>query len=204
MSLSEAGDVISLKEDNNKNFSHSESLHAFIEEVLDSAKVSLNSIDAVAVSEGPGSYTGLRIGVSAAKGLCYSLDVPLIAVSTLQAIALQQKPQSGFIIPMLDARRSEVYSAVFSHEHHQLRIVKPEILNTSSFGDYLSQEKVYFVGNANEKAKEFIQNENAIFCDYSLPSAKQMGKLSQQKYDNKDFANLAYFEPAYLKAFKSS
>ncbi|MDX1469887.1 MAG: tRNA (adenosine(37)-N6)-threonylcarbamoyltransferase complex dimerization subunit type 1 TsaB, partial [Flavobacteriaceae bacterium] len=158
VSLSAGIEIISLKEDNNKNFSHSESLHLFIEDVLNKADKPLSSIDAIAVSEGPGSYTGLRIGVSAAKGLCYSLDVPLISVSTLHALAYQKQVDNGVIVPMLDARRLEVYSAVFSNSYKIIREVRPQILNENSFSEYLENGEVYFVGNANEKAKMVIQH----------------------------------------------
>ena len=113
VALSVDGVVVSLKEDNNKQYSHAEKLHLFIEDVLAESKVSKNKLDAIAVSKGPGSYTGLRIGVSAAKGLCFALEIPLISIPTLEALACQVKNTDGIIVPMLDARRLEVYSAVF-------------------------------------------------------------------------------------------
>jgi len=121
VALSVDGVVVSLKEDNNKQYSHAEKLHLFIEDVLAESKVSKNKLDAIAVSKGPGSYTGLRIGVSAAKGLCFALEIPLISIPTLEALACQVKNTDGIIVPMLDARRLEVYSAVFSKDKFQIR-----------------------------------------------------------------------------------
>src|SRR5690606_28929336 len=153
---------------------------------LKESNTTLDALDAIAVSKGPGSYTGLRIGVSAAKGLCFALNKPLISTSTLEALAYQVKPESGCIVPMLDARRMEVYSAIFDE---------------SSFEDYLQQLKVYFVGNGVEKAKEIITHTNAVFIDGKLPSANEMSMLAYNKYKISDFEDVAYFEPYYLKDF---
>jgi tRNA threonylcarbamoyladenosine biosynthesis protein TsaB len=201
VSLSKEGETLVLKEDYNSNFSHAESLHVFIDDVVKSAKIKLSEIDAIAVSKGPGSYTGLRIGVSAAKGLCFSLDKPLISVSTLVSLSHQVKIDNGFIVPMLDARRMEIYSAVFDANHHQIREIQAQILDESSFLDYLNKDKVYFIGNGVEKTKTVIQHKNATFIENKLPSAKEMGTLAFEKYKNNDFENVAYFEPFYLKDF---
>jgi tRNA threonylcarbamoyladenosine biosynthesis protein TsaB len=176
-------------------------LHVFIDDVVKSAKIKLSEIDAIAVSKGPGSYTGLRIGVSAAKGLCFSLDKPLISVSTLESLSHQVKIDTGCIVPMLDARRMEIYSAVFDANHHQIREIQAQILDESSFLDYLNKDKVYFIGNGVEKTKTVIQHKNATFIENKLPSAKEMGTLAFEKYKNNDFENVAYFEPFYLKDF---
>jgi tRNA threonylcarbamoyladenosine biosynthesis protein TsaB len=201
VSLSKEGETLVLKEDYSTNFSHAESLHVFIDDVVKSAKIKLSEIDAIAVSKGPGSYTGLRIGVSAAKGLCFSLDKPLISVSTLVSLSHQVKIDNGFIVPMLDARRMEIYSAVFDANHHQIREIQAQILDESSFLDYLNKDKVYFIGNGVEKTKTVIQHKNATFIENKLPSAKEMGTLAFEKYKNNDFENVAYFEPFYLKDF---
>ena len=137
VSLSKDGETLVLKEDNSDGYSHAETLHVYINNVFEEAKILAKDIDAVAVSKGPGSYTGLRIGVSSAKGLCYALDKPLISVSTLESLAHQVKINEGIIISMLDARRMEVYSAVFNHKHEQVRDIKAEILTEDILMKYL-------------------------------------------------------------------
>lgn len=201
VSLSNEGETLVLKEDNNVNYSHAESLHVFIDDVMSSAKLSRKEIDAIAVSKGPGSYTGLRIGVSAAKGLCFALNVPLISVSTLQALAKQVSMKSGFIIPMLDARRMEVYSAVYSSTYGEIRGVEAQILNEDSFSEYLIQDKVYFIGNGVKKTKELIQHPNAVYIEGKFPSSNEMSQLAYEKYKISDIEDVAYFEPFYLKDF---
>jgi tRNA threonylcarbamoyladenosine biosynthesis protein TsaB len=201
VSLSNEGETLVLKEDNNANYSHAESLHVFIDEVLNSAKLTLKDIDAIAVSKGPGSYTGLRIGVSAAKGLCFALNIPLISVSTLNALAHQVVISDGIIVPMLDARRLEVYSAIYNASYHKLRDVEAQVLDENSFSEYLEQETVYFIGNGVEKTKRLITHPNAIFVEGKLPSANEMSVLAYQKYKKSDIEDVAYFEPFYLKDF---
>ena len=192
-----------LKEDYNSNFSHAESLHLFIEEVISSANIKPSQIDAIAVSMGPGSYTGLRIGVSSAKGLCFSLDKPLISVSTLESLSLQVNIEKGYIVPMLDARRMEIYSAIFDANHLQIRDIQAQILDEISFLDYLEKDKVYFIGTGVEKTKSIIKHKNAVFIENKLPSANEMGLIAYNKYAKNDFENVAYFEPFYLKDFIS-
>jgi len=201
VSLAKDGKTIVLKELNNGNYSHAEKLHEFIKQVTEEAKVELTDLEAIAVSKGPGSYTGLRIGVSAAKGLCFALDIPLIAIDTLQALALSISISEGLIIPLLDARRMEVYSAVFNSENEINRGVKAEIISEDSFSTYLNKQKVYFVGDGVEKCKGIITHENAIFVDEKLPSANEMSKLSFNKHKKNDIEDVAYFEPFYLKDF---
>ncbi|MGB5463338.1 MAG: tRNA (adenosine(37)-N6)-threonylcarbamoyltransferase complex dimerization subunit type 1 TsaB, partial [Aureibaculum sp.] len=139
-------------------------LHVYIDEVIKKANKKLTDLDAVAVSKGPGSYTGLRIGVSAAKGLCYSLDIPLISVSTLASLASTLKVEKdALIIPLLDARRMEVYSSVYDSNYHQIREIKAEIITENSFATYLKKWKVYFLGDGADKCKETIIHKNAIF-----------------------------------------
>ena len=201
VSLSKDGKVLFLKEDNNINYSHAESLHVFIEEVIKSSDIELSQLDAIAVSKGPGSYTGLRIGVSAAKGLCYALNIPLIAVNTLQSLAHQVEIKEGCIVPMLDARRMEVYSAVYNESYHQLGDIEAQILDESSFKELLSSKPVYFIGSGVEKTKSLIQHFNAHFIENKLPSAQQMASLAYDKHKKNDIEDVAYFEPFYLKEF---
>lgn len=201
VSISKDGKTVFLKEDNNKNYSHAESLHLFIDAVLKESNTTLADIDAIAVSKGPGSYTGLRIGVSAAKGLCFALNKPLISVPTLQALAHQVKVENGFVVSMLDARRMEVYSSIFDSHYNQIRDTEAEILDENSFKEYLKKGKVYFIGNGVEKTKEILTHSNAIFIEDKLPSANEMGLLAYNKYKISDFEDVAYFEPYYLKDF---
>ncbi|GAA4960053.1 tRNA (adenosine(37)-N6)-threonylcarbamoyltransferase complex dimerization subunit type 1 TsaB [Algibacter aquimarinus] len=201
VSLSKKGKTLILKEDYDKNYSHAERLHVYIDAVLNEASISKNDINAIAVSKGPGSYTGLRIGVSAAKGLCFALSKPLISVPTLEALAHQAICDDGTIIPMLDARRMEVYSAVYDSNYNQIRETQAQILDKNAFSDYLKQGTVYFIGNGVEKTKTIINHPNAIFIDDKLPSANEMSKLSYEKYNMGDIEDVAYFEPYYLKDF---
>jgi len=201
VSLSKDGETLVLKEDNNVNYSHAESLHVFIDTILKTANINKTDIDAIAVSKGPGSYTGLRIGVSAAKGLCYALDKPLISISTLNALARQVNIQEGLIIPMLDARRMEVYSAIYDHKFNLIRNIEAQILDEFSFKEELKNGKVFFVGNGTEKTKVLLPHNNAIYIDNKLPSAHEMSALAYAKYKIGDTEDVAYFEPFYLKDF---
>ncbi len=201
VSLSKDGETLVLKEDNSAGYSHAETLHVFIKDVFEAANINALDIDAVAVSKGPGSYTGLRIGVSSAKGLCYALNKPLISVSTLESLSHQVKAEEGIIIPMLDARRMEVYSAIFNHNHELIREIKAEVLTEDSYTDLLKEHKVYFIGNGVVKTQQLIQHPNAIFIEGKLPSANEMGCLSEMKHKKSDIEDVAYFEPYYLKDF---
>ena len=201
VSLSNKGETVVLKEDYNSNYSHAERLHIYIDDVLKEANRSLNDLEAIAISKGPGSYTGLRIGVSAAKGLCFALDIPLISIPTLESLAHQVKAEEGVIIPMLDARRMEVYSAVFDVNYNQIRDTQAQILDESSFNEYLEAGKVYFIGNGVPKTKDLISHTNVVFIEEKLPSANNMSQLAYQKYKKSDIEDVAYFEPYYLKDF---
>lgn len=202
VSIAKDGDVVAIKEHNTPNFSHSEQLHVFVEEVLREASLDKNDLDAVAVSKGPGSYTGLRIGVSAAKGLCYALDLPLISVPTLRSMAEQAKASEfDFIVPLLDARRMEVYSTVFDRDLKEVRGTKAEIIDGESFQEYASKGKVLLLGSGAEKCMGVIEHENVTYNTVVVPSAREMGILSFRKYQDKDFEDVAYFEPYYLKDF---
>lgn len=201
VSLSKHGETIVLKEDYDKNYSHAERLHLYIDAVLKEADITQNDLDAIAISKGPGSYTGLRIGVSAAKGLCFALDIPLISVSTLKALARQVGKSKGVIVPMLDARRMEVYSAIFDMDYKIIRETQAQILDEHAFSDYLEKGNVYFIGSGVEKTKILINHPNAIFIKDKLPSANEMSLLAYNKYKISDFEDVAYYEPYYLKDF---
>jgi tRNA threonylcarbamoyladenosine biosynthesis protein TsaB len=200
VSIAKDGQTIVCNELADEGYSHAEKLHVFIEEVIAKAGISAQDLNAVAVSQGPGSYTGLRIGVSAAKGLCYALNIPLIAVDTLQALASQAGVTDGKIIPMLDARRMEVYSAIFNSDLTVERAIQAEIIDENSFQEYT--EKVYFVGDCADKCKSVLTKDNFVFLeDIKYPSAKAMSKISFDKYQKSDTVDVAYFEPYYLKDF---
>ncbi|WP_400075002.1 tRNA (adenosine(37)-N6)-threonylcarbamoyltransferase complex dimerization subunit type 1 TsaB [Winogradskyella sp. R77965] len=201
VSLSKDGEILVLREDNSTGYSHAETLHVFIDEVFKASKLKLSEIDAVAVSKGPGSYTGLRIGVSSAKGLCFASNKPLIAIDTLESLAYQLQIEEGYIIPMLDARRMEVYSAIYNSKLELQRKIEAEILTEESYSEFLKTDKVYFIGNGVEKTKGLIQHPNAIFIEGKLPSANEMAILSELKYKKSDTEDVAYFEPYYLKDF---
>ncbi|RKN79542.1 tRNA (adenosine(37)-N6)-threonylcarbamoyltransferase complex dimerization subunit type 1 TsaB [Ulvibacterium marinum] len=202
VSVGENGNILALKEDNTPNYSHSEQLHVFIKNALDTASLSFSDLDAISVSKGPGSYTGLRIGVSAAKGLCFALDIPLISIATLESMAHQARMESfDFIIPVLDARRMEVYSAVFDANFNQIRETKAEIITESSFAEYVKTGKTLLLGPGAKKCDEVLSHANFVFMDSIIPSAKDMNKLSFAKYQKSVFEDVAYFEPYYLKDF---
>jgi tRNA threonylcarbamoyladenosine biosynthesis protein TsaB len=201
VSLSREGELLASKEHNSASFSHSEQLHLFIEEVLAKAGVTLQQLNAVAVSKGPGSYTGLRIGVSAAKGLCYVLDIPLISTPTLKGMALQSEIPSGVIIPMLDARRMEVYAAVFDADHTELVSTKAVIIDQNSFVEFAEKGKVLLVGSGADKCKDVLTHPNFSFDVSCIPSSKTMSVEAHEKYKHGAFEDVAYFEPYYLKDF---
>jgi len=192
-----------LREDLSKGYSHAELLHQYITEVLEEAQIKKEALDAIAVSKGPGSYTGLRIGVSAAKGICYALDIPLISVPTLASLALRVKEPTMTVIPMLDARRMEVYSAVFNSELKEIRETQAEILTEASYASYLEKGTVTFIGSGVEKFEAICQHENASFFNELLPSAAEMASLAYHKLKIDDTEDVAYFEPYYLKDFVS-
>jgi tRNA threonylcarbamoyladenosine biosynthesis protein TsaB len=200
VALAFEGKTILCREISEAGYSHAEKLHVFIEEVLQESGVTFQDLKAIAVSQGPGSYTGLRIGVSAAKGLCFALNIPLIAVDTLQSLATQVSETDGLIIPMLDARRMEVYSAIFNNKHENIRGIEAEIITSDSFASIT--EKIYFVGDCAEKCQTVLTNENFVFLKSIVyPSANEMSALSFKKFIANEWADLAYFEPFYLKDF---
>jgi len=199
VSIAKDGQIVSCMEVAEQGYSHAEKLHVFIESALQESGLSFADLSAIAVSQGPGSYTGLRIGVSAAKGLCYALNIPLIAVDTLQVLASQAAVPDALIVPMIDARRMEVYSAVFM-SNQKVRATAAEIINEDSFSNYT--ETLYFVGDCADKCKPVLNKSNFVYLEEIVfPSAREMGALSYDKYKKNDTVDVAYFEPYYLKDF---
>ena len=200
VSLSKEGKTMVCKEIAEQNFSHAEKLHLFIAEVLAENNLVFSDLSAVAVSQGPGSYTGLRIGVSSAKGFCYALNIPLIAVDTLQLLAKQIQIEKGIILPMIDARRMEVFTAFYDKNFNQIRNVQAEIIDENSYAEI--DEILHLVGDGTEKFKTTLTNDKFVFhSNVIYPSAKEMSALSYEKFQNHDFVDVAYFEPFYLKDF---
>lgn len=201
VALSVNGSIIALKEDNSKHYSHAERLHVFIEQLLNENNITKTNLDAIAVSKGPGSYTGLRIGVSTAKGLCFALDIPLISIPTLEILAKQLQIENGLVVSMLDARRMEVYSSVYDKNIIEVRETRAEVLDQNSFMEFLNNENVYFIGNGVEKFKSICNHTNAKFIEDRMPSSNEMAVLAESKYKKSDIEDVAYFEPYYLKDF---
>lgn len=205
VSISENGKIIGLKEQSFDEYSHSKSLHVFIDEIFKKTKLPPQKISAVAISEGPGSYTGLRIGVSAAKGICFALNIPLIAIDTMQILARKIECAEGYIISAMDARRDEIYYSVFKSNNCKIpiKVGKTDcmIINSDSFSNYFKSSTVNFVGNCNEKIKGFLDHKNIIFSDFILPSANEMGIISFSRFKKNEFEDISDFQPKYLKEF---
>jgi tRNA threonylcarbamoyladenosine biosynthesis protein TsaB len=200
VSLAKDGETITCKEIAEQNFSHAEKLHVFIEELLNENNVAYKNLDAIAVSQGPGSYTGLRIGVSSAKGFCYALNIPMIAIDTLELLARRITITDGLIIPMIDARRMEVYSAIFNVDYLKVRKIEAEIIDTNSYSEI--ENNIHLVGDGIAKFKDVLTDDKFIFHeDIVYPSANEMSLLSFEKHKKSDFVDVAYFEPYYLKDF---
>ena len=202
VALFEGLQLVSIREVHTEQFSHSENLHVFIEQVLKESNLHPKAIKAIAISAGPGSYTGLRIGVATAKGLCYGWDIPLIALPTLRILAEQvsyEFTDIEYIIPMIDARRMEVFTAVYSHDFSPILGERAEILTENTFDTYLNKGKTIFLGDGITKFQAICKHKNAYFWENKFPSAKQMGRLALEKYQAQAFEDIAYFEPFYLK-----
>lgn len=200
VALSKEGKTLAIRELSEQNFSHAEKLHVFIEELLLEINVTFKDVKAIAVSQGPGSYTGLRIGVSAAKGLCYALSIPLIAVDTLEILARKIQISSGIILPMIDARRLEVYSAFFDSNYAKIRETKAEIIDENSFQE--ETEIIHLIGDGAMKFKEILTDKKfKYYPEIQFPSASEMSLISFQKFQNNQLEDVAYFEPFYLKDF---
>jgi tRNA threonylcarbamoyladenosine biosynthesis protein TsaB len=200
VSLAKDGQTVLCKEIAEQGYSHAEKLHVFIEEIIKESGITVKDLKAIAISKGPGSYTGLRIGVSTAKGLCYALEIPLIAIDTLQVLAQKVTQKNGLIVPMIDARRMEVYSAVFDSNQKKILEVQAEVLTENSYAD--STETLYFVGDCQEKCQSVLTKDNFVFLpEIVFPSANEMSSISFEKFNNNEFEDVAYFEPFYLKDF---
>ena len=197
------GEVLACEEDP-KGQNHSEKITLFIDSVMKKAGISYNDLDAVAVSMGPGSYTGLRIGVSTAKGLCYAVSKPLIAIPTLEAMAHGGKTivKNGLFVPMIDARRMEVYAAIFDDNINKIKDTEAVIIDENSFADLKKDHHLYLFGDGADKCAELFANDDKITVIKEFHcSAKYMNVIAQRKLDAKDFVDVAYFEPFYLKDF---
>lgn len=202
VSVSGDGKLLAIKEHDTPNYSHSEQLHVFIKEVLEEASIEMNELNAVAVSKGPGSYTGLRIGVSAAKGLCFSLDIPLLSIPTLESMAHQTKLEEfDYVIPVLDARRMEVYAVVYDKQGREVKETWAEIVDESSFEAFVKEGNVLVAGSGAEKCINVLTNSNFSFDTAVVPSAREMCQLAFEKYQKDAFEDVTYFEPYYLKDF---
>lgn len=206
VSLSKDGKILEYHQDP-RPFSHAEALFPFIQTIFQ--KYEPNMLSAVAISSGPGSYTGLRIGASAAKGLCFALNIPLIAVSTLLVMAQPISVKTPFFSPdklcvCVDARRMEVFYGVLNPNLEFIQALKAEVLTPDFMTEALNQGKVYFLGNCNEKIKSIVRHQNAVFIDTQEPSAKDMATLSKQLFSEQKWTDLAYFEPEYGKGFYST
>lgn len=198
------GETIALKELMANNI-HAGSLTLFIQEVMNNADLAYADLDAVAVSKGPGSYTGLRIGVSTAKGLCFALNKPLIGIDTLQMMAAGfvagHPAYDGLICAMIDARRMEVFTSIYDSQLNNASAITAKIIDADSFANELNANKITFIGDGAEKCKDVLQHEYAFFSTHNYNSATNMSKLAAEAYALKKFEDVAYFEPFYLKDF---
>jgi tRNA threonylcarbamoyladenosine biosynthesis protein TsaB len=186
---------------------HSESTGVYVDEALSFANSHAIPVDAVAVSMGPGSYTGLRIGISLAKGICYGRALPLIAVPTLKVLCVpvllgkEELPEDALLVPMIDARRMEVYSAVYDRALKEIRSIQADVVTAETYIEYLEKGPVYFFGNGARKCQTVIQHSNAHFIEDIHPLAKNMFPLAERSMHLQEFKDVAYFEPYYLKEF---
>lgn len=203
VAFSRNGEILCLCEEYDEQYGHSEKLHQFINWALEGAEIELKDLDGVCVSKGPGSFTGLRIGVSAAKGFCYGLEIPLLSLNSLEILAQTQINQNyDLIIPMIDARRMEVYTAIFDGKGNQISEIEANILDENSFMEF-ADKKVVFVGDGVKKSKSVLQLPKADFLENIHPSAQNMMDSAERKFKNKEFEDVAYFEPFYLKEFQA-
>lgn len=204
VALSRNGETLLVKEETAQNI-HAGSLTLFIDELMKTAGFTYPQLDAIAISKGPGSYTGLRIGVSTAKGLCFALDKPLLAIDTLKMMAAgfvaNNKGYNGLICPMIDARRMEVYTRIFNARLEPLSDTEAKIIDAQSFADELKNQQVTFMGDGALECAEVLKNENAFFSEANFNSAAYLSTLAMEAYAQQKFEDVAYFEPYYLKDF---
>ena len=203
VALSKSGEILALKEHYSEQFCHSEQLHGFIREVLEETQMEMSALDAVAVSKGPGSYTGLRIGVAAAKGICFALDLPLIAVNSLQILSEKyQNNNQALLFPMFDARRMEVYAMVLNEKKEVIKPTFAEIVSEESFNEFSTDLQWVFMGEGAQKCKEVFDAPHIEYrTDIQYPSAAEMVPLAWRAFQFKNFEDVGYFEPFYLKDF---
>lgn len=206
LALCENGVTIESIDYNDGNFSHAEKLHVLIEEILSKSDREIKDLNAVAVSKGPGSYTGLRIGVSACKGLCFGLNIPLIAIETLEILArtyLEENEidEQDLLIPMIDARRMEIYTAIFDSQFNKIKETEALIIQNNSFDEFISKSSCHFIGDGAEKSEPVFKRDNTKFTPNIYPSAKVMAQFVEQAFISQKFEDTAYFEPFYLKDF---
>ncbi len=207
VALAKDGQVIAYRQINQRNI-HAEVITVYIDELLAAEELTYDNLDAIAVSCGPGSYTGLRIGISTAKGLCFALDKPLIAIETLKAMAYgvindaQIINDEMLLCPMIDARRMEVYTALFNGEGERVQATAAEIIDENSFSELLKNTKILFFGDGADKCIAVLgNNPNAQFIPNFTNSATHLTQKAAEKFIAKDFEDVAYFEPYYLKDF---
>lgn len=200
VALSKEGKLVQLQEIADDQYSHGEQLTLLIQKVIDQEGIKISDLNAVSVSAGPGSYTGLRIGVSTAKGLCYALSIPLISIDTLTSMAQDESLKDGnkTICSMIDARRMEVFSALFNSEGECIKLASPDVLDESTYSEY---EPFICIGDGAEKTKELWKNRSIEYKDSFQISAKTQIELAYNKYQAQEFEDVAYFEPNYIKAF---
>lgn len=194
------GHVLSIRE-TERSYSHSEVIAVFIDECIKEAGLSMNDLDAVAVSKGPGSYTALRIGASTAKGICFALSIPLLSVGTLEALSKSVIDKAGsrdLVIPMIDARRKEVYHCIYKPDGELLVDVSPIILDDQTFKEYSGYDNLLFCGDGVPKSKDILDLKNAAFYEEEC-SSKQMIRISEEKFLNNHFEDISYYEPFYYK-----
>jgi tRNA threonylcarbamoyladenosine biosynthesis protein TsaB len=198
------GEKLLAQEEVHEPQSHAARLAPMIDAVSHQAGIPLKEVNAVAVTGGPGSYTGLRIGTSTAKGLCYAMDIPLISVGTLELLAFQGNTQNAshaLLCPMIDARRMEVYCLVADHHLKILRPVSAEVIDEKSFRELLEGSRVLFLGNGSKKCRAVITHPNALFLEGVFPQAAVLGVMAEKKFQAGQFEDLVHFKPFYLKEF---
>lgn len=203
VAIHENGELLGIMELHQDNV-HSQKLMLLVRDLMERVGLMPGELQAVAVSSGPGSYTGLRIGVSIAKGLAFAHQIPLIGVDTLEAMAQQVTPfvrEADLIIPMMDARRMEVYTAVFDASLRKLEPVEPRVIESNPFLEYLIERRIFFLGDGVKKLKEILTHPQSVFLE-KFNSAASVGELAFKKFEEKKFEDLAYFEPNYLKEFR--
>lgn len=208
IAVSEHGKLLSLIEENKPNI-HASAITIFIERALIESKKKIQELTAIAISKGPGSYTGLRIGTSVAKGLCYALDIPLIAIDTLKAMAYgvihtnqNSVNKNSLLCPMIDARRMEVYSAIYDYHLNEVKKISADIIHENSYAEFMQANTLIYFGDGAEKCKNiFAKSKNAFFLDNIWPSASFLIQEAEHKLEQKQFEDVAYFEPFYLKDF---